>query len=403
MRAGVGYSENPDTAAAAVEAATAALAQAGKTGPPCDLVLLFSTARHDARILHDSVVSVVGEFPRIVGGGAVGAMTNDQFGYAGDQVGIAVIWLDGVQCDILDEGGLLQGEEKAVGQRLGKKLAALGIGQTSHVVMFYDSFDRTRGDLRLVQASSLIEGMEESLGFFPALSGAGLMGDFTNSPSWQWTGEKMAERHALALAFGDGVQVDSVIIHGCRPITGYYTVTKSEQQTILEINGEPALTFLDRLLGASILPESYPFFLILGINKGDKWVEFNEYNYVNRLCLALDKERKGLVMFESDMVEGTEFQIMHRSLNLDYMKPQIEGLFKGLGGRRPVFAFYIDCAGRAAAYAGLDQEDAVRVQEIVAGRVPLLGLYTGVEIGSVMGRSRALDWTGVFCLFSVPQ
>jgi hypothetical protein len=376
--------------------------QGGRAGS-CDLVLLFSTARHDARILHDTVVSVVGKTPQIVGGGAVGAITNDRFGYAGDQVGIAAIWLDSVRCDILAEGGLLQGKERRVGQRLGKKLASLDVGQHTHVMMFYDSFDRTRGDLRLVRASPLIEGMEKSLGFFPALSGAGMMGDFTNSPSWQWIGRKMVERHALALVFDEHVRVDTATIHGCRPITGYYTVTRSDQQTILEINGEPALPFIDRLLGSSIPPESYPFFLILGINKGDKWAEFDEYNYINRLCLALDREREGLVMFETDMVEGTEFQIMHRSLNLDYMVPAIEGLFEKLDGRRPVFAFYIDCAGRAAAYAGLDQEDAIRVQEVVAGRVPLLGVYTGVEIGSVMGRSRALDWTGVFCLFSVPQ
>ncbi|MDL2283620.1 FIST C-terminal domain-containing protein, partial [Oxalobacter sp. OttesenSCG-928-P03] len=262
---------------------------------------------------------------------------------------------------------------------------------------------RTRGDLRLVQASPLIDGIGRGLGCVPVLYGAGMMGDFTNSPSWQWTGEKTVERHALALAFGDEVRIDSVIIHGCRPITGYYTVTKSEQQTILEINGEPALPFIDRLLGSSIPPEDYPFFLILGVNKGEKWGAFDEHNYINRLCLALDRERNGLVMFESDMVEGTEFQIMHRSLNLDYIAPEIETLFDGLGSRRPVFAFYIDCAGRAAAYAGLDQEDAVKIQETVAGRVPLLGLYTGVEIGSVMERPRALDWTGVFCLFSVPQ
>ena len=41
-------------------------------------------------------------------------------------------------------------------------------------------------------------------------------------------------------------------------------------------------------------------------------------------------------------------------------------------------------------------------QQAVAGKVPLLGLYTGVEIAPVEGRSRGLDWTGVFCLLSVP-
>ena len=108
-------------------------------------------------------------------------------------------------------------------------------------------------------------------------------------------------------------------------------------------------------------------------------------------------------MFEPDMVEGTEFQVMYRSLDLDYMKPRIENLFDRLCGREPVFALYINCAGRAAGYGGIDLEDALVVQSTVAGRAPILGIYTGVEIASVRGRPRSLDWTGVFCLFSTPK
>lgn len=119
------------------------------------------------------------------------------------------------------------------------------------------------------------------------------------------------------------------------------------------------------------------------------------------MCLKIDSKRRGLIMFEPDMQEGTQFQIMHRAVNMDYIAPRVESLFAGLDGRRPVFALYIDCAGRAAGYAGIDEEDAAIVQQAVAGRVPLLGIYTGVEIGSVMARPRALDWTGVFCLFSI--
>ena len=145
------------------------------------------------------------------------------------------------------------------------------------------------------------------------------------------------------------------------------------------------------------------FFLTFGVNKGDKWGDYDEDAYANRLCLAVDKEREGLVMFEPDMVEGTEFQIMYRSLDLDYIAPKLESLFARLDGRRPVFALYINCAGRAAGYAGSDLEDALEIQRAVADRVPLLGMYTGVEIASVRGRPRGLDWTGVFCLFSVPR
>ena len=81
MRVGVGYSDNPDTAAAGLEAARMALRQ-GKpeTGAgSCDMILLFSTARHDARILRDAVSAVLGEGIPIIGGGAVGAISNERF------------------------------------------------------------------------------------------------------------------------------------------------------------------------------------------------------------------------------------------------------------------------------------------------------------------------------------
>jgi hypothetical protein len=48
-------------------------------------------------------------------------------------------------------------------------------------------------------------------------------------------------------------------------------------------------------------------------------------------------------------------------------------------------------------------EDAVMVQKTVADRAPILGIYSGVEIASVNGCPRGLDWTGVFSLFSVPS
>ena len=110
------------------------------------------------------------------------------------------------------------------------------------------------------------------------------------------------------------------------------------------------------------------------------------------------------MMFEPYMVAGTEFQVMHRSIDLDYMPPRMEKLFNDLSAdREPFLALYINCAGRAAGYAGTNFEDALVVQKAVEGKVPLIGIYSGVEIASVNGEPRGLDWTGVFCLFSRPR
>lgn len=398
MQVGVGYSDNPDSTAAGRLAAEEAISNSGREDQ-CDLVLLFCTARHDARILRSAVAQVTGNDTRIYGGGAAGIITNDSFGYAGDQVGVACVWLEGAACEAVVDGGLLEGEADA-GARLGGMLGDLGIEPETPTVLFYDAVDKTHGDVRLVMATWILEGLEKGLGFLPDLVGAGMQGDHNCSPVEQFIGEGMAEHCAMALTFPQGIGIDTAIMHGCRPASTYHTVTKADGPVILEIDGKPALTCMDELLGSSIAPEEYPFFLLFGLNHGDRWGEYDEDDYASRLCLGIDKERGGIVMFEPDMVEGTQFQLMFRSLGLEYMKPKIESLFEQLDGREPVFALYIDCAGRCAGYGGNDMEDAVVVQEIVGDRVPLLGLYTGVEIASIGGKPRGLDWTGVFCLFS---
>ncbi|MCL1909124.1 MAG: GGDEF domain-containing protein [Holophagaceae bacterium] len=397
MKVGVGHSDLPDSVAAGRQAATMAFLSSGRKDS-ADLALLFCTATVNQALLREAVSSAIGTGVPIYGGGASGVITNDYYGYGGDQVGVALIWLDGVGFDVVANNSLLECEEKS-GIELGKGLAELGVRQSSPVLLFYDSVRRS-GNIGLVMATWLLEGIEKGMGFLPALAGAGFIGDHACSPASQFIGSDIGEHNAMAMVFGEGVRIDTTIMHGCRPGSQYYTVTKSEGPVILEINGRPALTFISEALGHSVKPSDFPFFLIFGINSGPRWAEYDEDNYASRLCLGIDPQRDAIIMFEPDMVPGTEFQLMFRSMDLDYMRPTINSMFENLGNREPVFALYFDCAGRASGYGGTDVEDALILQETVAGRVPILGLYSGVEIAPVAGRPRGLDWSGVFCLFS---
>lgn len=114
MKVGVGYNDNPDTRTAGREVAEAALRQAGQDRP-CDLTLLFATSRHNAKILREAVAGVLGAEVPIVGGGAVGAITNESFGYAGDQIALASVWFEAGECRLFIEGGL--GEDKVAAAR----------------------------------------------------------------------------------------------------------------------------------------------------------------------------------------------------------------------------------------------------------------------------------------------
>lgn len=401
MQVAVGYSDHPDSISAGRQAAQMALRE-GNREQPCDVVMLFGTARHDQQLLRSAVVSVVGKQCSIYGGGAAGVITNEYFGYAGDQVGLACIWLEESSCTVFSEAGL-EKSEKDTGERLGKRLQEAGITKDTSMLLFYDAIDRSGGDMRLLLATWLLEGLEKGLGFLPELMGAGLQGDHACTATMQYTDKGLEAHTAISMAFSEDICIDHIIMHGCRPASPYYTVTKADGSVILEINGKPAIAFIDEVLDSAIAPEQYPFFLLFGLNHGDPWGEYDENNYASRLCLDIDQARGGIVMFEPDMVEGVEFQIMFRSLDLHYMKPKIEALFAQLDGRTPTFALYIDCAGRCAGYGGIDTEDALVVQQAVGKEIPLLGIYTGAEIAPMGGRSRGLDLTGVFCLFSKRQ
>ena len=116
--------------------------------------------------------------------------------------------------------------------------------------------------------------------------------------------------------------------------------------------------------------------------------------------MAVDKERGGLIMFENDLKPGFAVQLMRRSIDFDYIGRRVADLLHRVGYRRPLFALYIDCAGRASAYCGSEREEAEEVQRVIGSRMPLLGMYSGVEIAKVGNDMQALDWTGVLCVFS---
>ena len=400
--AGVGYSENPKSREAGIEAGRAAMSEAGVDR--CDLAILYSTAKHDPAELRDGLRAVIGAEARLIGGSAIGALTRDQLGYEGYQVGVAVLASDSMQVDMFIEGGL-RDNERNVGVALGEQINSGQYAGTPNLLLMYDSIkDKPREGMvfNLNLATPLIEGLGESLGSWPATAGVGMIGDWQSTPGYQWFDDRLEQQAAMALVLSGGVRMDTIIMHGCRPSSGYHTITRVEDNIVLEIDGRKAVDLIAELLDPDSFKswEDFPFFVTLGINKGDKWGEFEEEHYANRIPMGVDRDRGGLIMFENDLKAGSEFQLMRRSIDFDYIGQRADDLLQRVGDRRPIFALYIDCAGRASAYCGTDREEAEEVQRVIGSRMPLLGMYSGVEIARVGGDMQALDWTGVLCVFS---
>lgn len=397
---GVGFSELTDSRKAGSEAAERAIANAGGV-QMASLCFLFCTSRHLAAEFYEGVKSVVGTVP-FIGGFANGVITNSDFGYDGYQCAVGILEANDIDIHMYLQEGIASNEYET-GKNLFHQVAKSDLEEASFILLF-DAVNREKGFFQMNFGTPLFAGARSEIDGWPNIVGARMMGDMKFKPTSQWFGDRMISNAAMALAFSGNVEMDTVVLQGCYPASSYHKVTKADGATILEIDGRPALDFVAEFLGPTVHDDlqKIKFFVTLGKNLGDKWALDNT-QYVNRMCVGVNPDVKGLIMAESDLTEGAEFQLMRRGFDLDKIESEIRNLVENVEerGRTPLFSLYFNCAGRATAYSHQNEEDAVYVQRAVHDRFPILGFYEAGELAKVAGDLQVLDWSGVFSLFSV--
>src|SRR4030042_2744332 len=116
IRAGVAFTDNQNSFEGGKRAAAEALK---KIGQECSLVISFCTAKHDYQAFFDGLRAEVGDVP-VIGGPAIGVITNECLGYGGYQAGVAVLPGDLI-FDVESVGGLGRGEKEG-GFQLGRQI-----------------------------------------------------------------------------------------------------------------------------------------------------------------------------------------------------------------------------------------------------------------------------------------
>lgn len=399
-KVGVGYVDVVDSVQAGKESVLRACEQAGVRPEEVELLWLFCGGEHDAEAFLSGARGVCREGVRIWGGSTMGVVTCDQLSYRGYEAGAAAFVPDGWGVRLLSQGGLDE-DEQAVGVALADALSA-DSEDTSGLMLLYDSIKAYTTPPTLNMATFLLAGMEKQLqGAWAPTAGLGLLGDvFFKKQCYQFAGNRVVQQHAVLQAFHGNVRVRTEILHGCQPVSAYHTVTASEHNILLELDGRPAFEVVRELIGLKEGEEQGADEMItVGVNLGDKFGEFDENSYQNRVCLGAHPPTGGMVMFEPDLVPGVDVQLMSRSTSANDVEKRCRAFLDSLENQ-PLIAFYIDCAGRASMISGAEEEEAIGVQRAFADCCPLLGCYTGVEIASVAGKQvpSPLDLTGVICV-----
>jgi small ligand-binding sensory domain FIST len=398
-RAATAYVDEADSRQAGAEAVARALAVYGPGA--VDGAKCFNHCRHEGEQVLSGVRSQLPTGTAVVGGTAMGVVTNDDLGYEGHQVGVPLLGLGDEGCArLVAATGLGLEGEAAVGARLAT--AAAAGGDVDALLFLYSSIRRGIAHpegFSLNFATPLAAALAQGLPRQAVIAGAGLVDSHQPQRSHVFGAAGPDSQGAVALALSGGVRMDVEVLHGCRPAGVYRTITRTDGPVVLEIDGRSALEVIDQMVAGVFPRDEYPLRVILGVNRGDRFAAFREEDYQTRLCLAVDEPRGGLVMFEPDLRAGSQVQLMRVSDDLSYVDGRVAALLRRLDGRRPLLALYLDCAGRSGLGSGMEEEEADAVRRAL-GDIPLLGVYTGVEVAQIRGDLRPLDWTGVLCVLS---
>lgn len=392
----VGQSRIAESAAAGRECAEIALAGLQPDAEP-GWALAFCGGRHDPEAVFAALRDGLRGIP-VIGGSAIGVVTNAGGGYNGYECAVALFPAAGGVPVILSERGL-DDDEAAAGGRLGRRIADVA-GSGRVVLLFYDSV-ASAPPPRLHPATVLLDALYAAAPNLGAdIVGAGTVSNFQIDDSCIFDGERVARHAVVAAVLPPGIGAETAILHGCVPVSSFLEITRVDGAEVFEIDDRPALAVIAERFGMGLDDDRIDDLSLratLGRKHGDPFSPYDERDYANRLILSVNRDTGSVTLFEPDFVEGTKVQIMSRDnrLMVESVTHGAAAMRAAVADRQPMVALYIDCAGRASAFSGGAVEEADEVVRAFAEAMPLIGFYSGVEIAPLKGRSRPLDWTAV--------
>jgi hypothetical protein len=204
-------------------------------------IVAFCGGRHDPEAILKGVRTHLGHIP-VLGGSAVGTITNRRISYGGYECALALFPETSDKFSILTASGLDQSEAR-VGEQLGRQLRECAADNAT-VMLFYDSIQSSPPPVLNV-ASRLLDGIYAGLADKPLkLFGAGLLCDFQLSRSYIFDGRSPAKNMAVALILPPVWSSHITIMHGFKPISTFMEITRIDGATIYELDGRPAYEVL---------------------------------------------------------------------------------------------------------------------------------------------------------------
>lgn len=185
-----------------------------------------------------------------------------------------------------------------------------------------------------------------------------------------------------------GVATSAFVSQGCRPVGDTYAVTRSEQNVMFELGGQPAMRRLEEMFVAA--SERDQLLMRRGLHVGQAIDELKSEqrrgDFLVRNVVGIDSASGALAV--GDMVEvgqTVQFQIRDAASAREDLRAVLER-DRAASPAPVVGVLLFSCNGRGEALFGRPGEDTAAVRSAY-GDVPVGGFFAAGEFGPVGGRN----------------
>ena len=210
---------------------------------------------------------------------------------------------------------------------------------------------------------------------------------------------------AVVLSLCGPLRIDPLVAQGCRPVGTVHTVTRSERNLILQLDGEPAFNALQALYTASDARarELLQRALFVGLVTDElRMTDPQAGDYLIRNVMDLDKDR-GSIAVNAFIRDGQRIQFHVRDAeSADQDLRKVLARFKAeQPGRQVKGGLLFSCLGRGERLFGEADHDSQAFADAF-GTQSLGGFFCNGEIGPVGSNTYVHGFTSSFGVFSEP-
>jgi hypothetical protein len=371
IQAGTGMSCVRDSYEAGREAAMASVR--ALSGKQPDLVIVFTTPRHDLPALLSGIRSITGN-AQLVGGTGSGEIVQGQYLGFGAGVGVLALTAGSYKFGVASASHI-RGNLDEAGQEITRESRAkAGKSPYAAIVLFADSL---LGDLQ-----QLIQGIYRITGPKVTIIGGGAGDEQKFVRTLVFQDDQVIEEGAVALWIASDKPLHVVTRHGWEPIGIPLLVTRAEGTEIIEIGGRPASLVYEEQLGLKPGQLNSENFWDTSIYHPFGLIQSDGSNIIR---VARSKTEQGTLRIQGCVPpSGSAIQVM--SGTAESLLNIVEDVASLALDQQPEAGALLtfSCAARAIIFGERTPEEARRLQA-AAGDIPIFGFYCCAEFARTSG------------------